>query len=86
MLTSQPTMHFADIIKDKGSADEKIFFNQSDQKALKKLLKKMKTQTDTVTSQNTVETAEKDLEKLIKKFNIKASPTLIGDLLQWKYD
>jgi hypothetical protein len=85
-LYVQPMATFSDKLKDKGSGDEKIFFNKEDERALKKLLKKVKGQSSQVESTSSIETAEKELLKLIKEHNIKSNSTLVGDLLQWKYE
>jgi hypothetical protein len=60
--------------------------NKEDEKALKNLLKKVKHQTPGEAEPSHIETAEKELHALIKEHGIKPSSTLIGDLMDWKYD
>lgn len=64
-LYVQPMAVFSDKLKEKGAGDERLFFNKEDEKALKKLLKKVSGQSNQVASTNSIETAEKDLIKLI---------------------
>ena len=76
---------FSNNIKNKGSGDEKNYFNKHDEAMLKNLLKKMQNQTETVVSgDQRAKDAEDELLSLCKKHGVKANQGLLDDLLGWK--
>ncbi|KAH9098982.1 hypothetical protein LEN26_016476 [Aphanomyces euteiches] len=82
---AMPTRSFSDKFAEKEKAEEARFFNKEDEKALRKLLAKLKEQADHVDShcKQTQETAEK--QALSKILGANASPATVDALLKWKH-
>jgi len=73
-------------LKDKETAEEKIFFNKQEEMQLRELLKKMKTQAETsdkVTARVTGEKERKALLEIVGKYGVK--PDDVAALLEWRH-
>ncbi|KAG7392914.1 hypothetical protein PHYBOEH_006214 [Phytophthora boehmeriae] len=78
-------MGFTDL-KNKEKADEAVFFNKQDEKALRKLLQKMKGQTDVVDKEGYKSHVEHDKKGLQKIPGLNLSDEQVSALLKWKHN
>ncbi|OWZ21971.1 hypothetical protein PHMEG_0003395 [Phytophthora megakarya] len=72
-------------LHDKEKAAEAVFFNKSDEKALRKLLQKMKGQTDVVDKEGYKHHVEHDKKGLQKIPGLDLSDEQVTALLKWKH-
>ncbi|OQR92876.1 hypothetical protein ACHHYP_03123 [Achlya hypogyna] len=77
---AMPTRSFSDKWSEKEKAEEKRYFNKEDEKALRQLLNKMKSQ---VNSEGHEAADKKSLAKILGD---NASPETVEKLLKWKHD
>ncbi|EEY69723.1 uncharacterized protein PITG_06203 [Phytophthora infestans T30-4] len=77
-------MGFSDI-KDKEKAAEAVFFNKQDEKALRKLLQKMKGQTDVADKEGSKHHVEHDRKGLKSIPGLNLNEEQVNALLKWKH-
>ncbi|CAI5745909.1 unnamed protein product [Peronospora destructor] len=77
-------MNFSNI-RDKEKAAEAVYFNKEDEKSLRKLLQKMKGQTDAVDKTGYKEHVDHDKKGLKKIAGLNLSDEQIEALLKWKH-
>ncbi|CAH0480037.1 unnamed protein product [Peronospora belbahrii] len=70
---------------EKEKAAEAVFFNKEDEKALRKLLQKMKGQTDAVDKKGYKDHVEHDKEGLKKIAGLNLNEEQVQALLKWKH-
>ncbi|KAH7467314.1 hypothetical protein KRP22_013217 [Phytophthora ramorum] len=78
------SMGLADL-RDKEKAAEAVFFNKQDEKSLRRLLQKMKGQTDVVDKEGYKHHVEHDKKGLQDIPGLKLSDEQISALLKWKH-
>ena len=83
---NQGSYNFSSNIKEKGSGEEKNYFNKQDQAVLKNLLKKMSVQAESVSEEDKKHQHEDQLIEICKKHGIKAQEALLNDLVEWKFE
>ncbi|CAH0491866.1 hypothetical protein KXD40_004874 [Peronospora effusa] len=72
-------------IRDKEQAAEAVYFNKEDEKSLRKLLQKMKGQTDVVDKTGFKDHVDHDKKGLKKIAGLNLSEEQIEALLKWKH-
>ncbi|KAL3672656.1 hypothetical protein V7S43_001951 [Phytophthora oleae] len=77
-------MGLADL-RDKEKAAEAVFFNKQDEKTLRKLLQKMKGQTDVVDKEGFKHHVEHDKKGLKDIAGLNLSEEQVNALLKWKH-
>ncbi|GLE05791.1 hypothetical protein PINS_up014972 [Pythium insidiosum] len=85
IATPFQTASFSDIWKDNERAAEAAFFNKEDEKALRKLLKKLKGQADKNDAAGLKNHVEHDKQGL-KNLGLKLTPEQEEALLKWKHE
>ncbi|DBA04335.1 TPA: hypothetical protein N0F65_002097 [Lagenidium giganteum] len=76
----------ADAWKDKEHAAEAAFFNKQDEKALRKLLKKLKQQSDVVDAKGLKDHVKHDTEGLKQIKGLNLTNEQVEALLKWKHE
>ncbi|CEG45950.1 uncharacterized protein PHALS_02282 [Plasmopara halstedii] len=71
--------------KDKEKAVEAIYFNKQDEKTLRKLLQKMKGQTDVTDKEGSKNHLEHDMKGLKEIPGLKLNDEQVQALLKWKH-
>lgn len=80
------TAAFSSSFSEKERAAEAAFFNKEDEKALRKLLKKLKGQADVNDSKGLQSHVEHDKKGLEKVPGLKLTPEQVEALLKWKHE
>nr|CCA14355.1 conserved hypothetical protein [Albugo laibachii Nc14] len=83
---SFPTASFSDKFDQKERAAEKSYFNKEDERALRKLLQKMKSQTDVHDHKGSKDHLEHDVAGLKKIPGLYLTDDLAKALIKWKQD
>jgi hypothetical protein len=83
MFTSSKTT-IEDAVKNKGKADEDIYFNRKDKELLKKLVDKLDHSTEDLSNPEVAKKSREALVTVLKKHSIRPSEALIEDLVNWK--
>ncbi|KAF4323208.1 hypothetical protein BBO99_00002764 [Phytophthora kernoviae] len=78
-------MGFTDL-KDKEKAAEAVFFNKQDEKVLRKLLQKMKGQTDIADKEGYKHHVEHDKKGLKNISGLNLNDEQVSALLKWKHN
>lgn len=81
----RPLSEKSDILKQKGKADEDIYFNRKEKEALKSLLNKLEeAETEEVNPEESIKKHESILLALAKQHDLRLSEVLIDDLVKWR--
>jgi len=82
MFTSNKNIE--DVVKNKGKADEDIYFNRKDKELLKKLVDKLDHSTEDLSDPEVAKKSREALVTVLKKHNTRPSEAMIEDLVTWK--
>ncbi|KAF1329638.1 Oxysterol-binding protein 9, partial [Globisporangium splendens] len=75
-----------DAFKDKERATETAFFNKEDEKALRRLLKKLKGQADVNDAPGLKDHVDHDVQGLKEIMGLNLSQEQVNALLKWKHE
>jgi len=80
------TRAFSDRFKNKEAAEEKMFMDKEERKAIKRLLQKLETDTKIESREDTSIKEEEVLRAkiILERYKVKADQALLEELYEWK--